>query len=171
MQIETVAVASLIPDPSNVRKHSAKNIMAIKGSLAKFGQQKPIVVDRNNVVVAGNGTLEAAKELGWETIQVHRTDLHGIMATAFAIADNRTAELAEWDKDALAIQLQELSADLDLNDIGFNHIDAEEFSLDDDSGASKAEKYLVEIEFPNQEAMEAKYQELVEQGLIVRMRK
>lgn len=68
MQIEEVAIASLAFDPSNARKHSVKNLDAIKGSLAKFGQQKPIVIS-NGVVVAGNGTLEAARSLGWESIR------------------------------------------------------------------------------------------------------
>jgi len=61
MQIETILVADLHLDPSNARNHPTKNLDAIKGSLAKFGQQKPIVIDKNNVVIAGNGTLEAAK--------------------------------------------------------------------------------------------------------------
>ena len=121
MQVETVPVGSLIPDPSNARKHSDKNLDAIKGSLAKFGQQKPIVVDRNNVVIAGNGTLEAAKALGWETISINRSELEGTDATAFAIADNRSSELAEWDDDVLGKTLHGLrEVDFDLGGIGFD---------------------------------------------------
>lgn len=67
--------------PENMVK---KNIEAIKGSLAKFGQQKPIVVNKDNVVVAGNGTLEAARQLGWKEINVVRTNLTGAELTAFA---------------------------------------------------------------------------------------
>lgn len=121
LSIETVAVDSLALDPANARKHSEKNLEAIKGSLARFGQQKPIVVDRNGVVRAGNGTLTAAKALGWKEIQIHRTDLEGPEATAFALADNRTAELAEWDDAALSAQLQALYEDgMDIADFGFD---------------------------------------------------
>ena len=111
MNIETIAVAELSLDPSNVRKHSRRNLDAIKASLRKFGQQKPIVVDAKGIVLAGNGTLTAAKELGWTEIQATRTELAGVEATAFAIADNRTAELAEWDEDGLAKVLESLKVE------------------------------------------------------------
>ena len=120
MNIETIAVADLSLDPSNVRKHSRRNLDAIKASLRKFGQQKPIVVDAKGIVLAGNGTLTAAKELGWTEIQATRTELAGVEATAFAIADNRSAELAEWD-DNLGDVLKSLQdADVDLADLGYS---------------------------------------------------
>ena len=101
MRAETVSIDSLSFDPANVRKHGERNLATIKASLLRFGQQKPIVVDANGVVRAGNGTLAAAKALGWKEIAVVRSALAGSEATAYAIADNRTAELAEWDDDAL----------------------------------------------------------------------
>lgn len=109
LEVERVEVASLVKDPANVRRHSEKNLEAIKGSLARFGQQKPIVVGADGVVIAGNGTLAAAQSLGWSMIDIVRSPLTGSEATAYAIADNRTAELAEWDDEALAQQLAALS--------------------------------------------------------------
>jgi len=121
MNVETIAIADLAFDPANARRHSVKNLDAIKGSLAKFGQQKPIVVDGKGVVVAGNGTLEAARSLGWPKIAVVRTELTGADAIAFALADNRTAELAEWDAGILNETLKSLQAmDFDLGSIGFD---------------------------------------------------
>jgi len=105
MAIEDIPLEQLHNDPANVRKHGEQNLAAIKASLARFGQQKPIVVNRDGVVVAGNGTLMAARALGWRTVKAVRTGLEGAEATAFAIADNRTAELAEWDESALQQQL------------------------------------------------------------------
>lgn len=64
MKTERVTVASLLFDPANVRKHGERNLDAIKASLARFGQQKPIVVDGDGIVRAGNGTLIAAEQLG-----------------------------------------------------------------------------------------------------------
>lgn len=110
LQIETVKVADLISDPDNVRTHDERNIDAIKSSLDRFGQQKVIVVDADNRVIAGNGTLIAAIELGWDELRAQRTELTGEEAKAFAIADNRTAELAAWDEEALHAQLQELAS-------------------------------------------------------------
>jgi DNA modification methylase len=90
-------VDSLTLDPKNARNHPDRNLDAIKESLARFGQQKPIVVAQDGVVLAGNGTLAAARALGWTHIAVVVTDLKGADARGFALADNRTAELAEWD--------------------------------------------------------------------------
>lgn len=111
MKFETVALSALSLDPSNVRKHSRRNLDAIKASLRKFGQQKPIVVDAKGIVLAGNGTLTAAQELGWTKIEITRTELIGSAATAFAIADNRSAELAEWDEDGLTKVLESLKVE------------------------------------------------------------
>lgn len=112
LRIETVKIASLISDPENARLHDNKNLDAIAGSLRLFGQRKPIVVTRGNLVVAGNGTLEAAKKLGWSEISIVRTPTNWTpeQVKAYALADNRTAELAEWDSKVLADQLLELDA-------------------------------------------------------------
>jgi ParB-like chromosome segregation protein Spo0J len=111
MQIFKIKVADLSADPANARKHDDKNIDSIVASLRRFGQQKPIVIDASKVVRAGSGTLEAAKRIGWETIECVETNLKGSDAIAYAIADNRTAELAEWDSDILAAQLSGLLTD------------------------------------------------------------
>ena len=111
MKIERIEISKLIGDPANTRKHGERNMQTITGSLHRFGQQKPIVIDSANVVRAGNGTLEAARSMGWTHIDCVRTSLQSSDAIAYAIADNRTAELAEWDDDALAAQLNGLLAD------------------------------------------------------------
>jgi ParB family chromosome partitioning protein len=128
MQLTTIKITELSLDPSNVRKHGRKNLDAIKASLRKFGQQKPIVVDAKGIVLAGNGTLTAAQELGWTEIQIVRTELAGVEATAFAIADNRTAELAEWE-DSLNDVLKSLQDEgVDLADLGYSPEDLGQFA-------------------------------------------
>lgn len=111
MNVETVQIDSITPDQSNVRTHSDRNLAAIKASLARFGQQKPVVVDGNGIIRAGNGTYAAAKALGWTEIQIVRTSLVGSEATAYAIADNRTGDPevgSLWDTAALASTLSAL---------------------------------------------------------------
>lgn len=121
MNIERISISDLLEDPANARKHDAKNLRAIKGSLKRFGQQKPLVVDAKGIVIAGNGTLAAARELGWDTIDVVRTTLAGAEAIAYAIADNRAGELAGWDDDVLGKALAALDADgWDLPDMGWD---------------------------------------------------
>ena len=122
--MEFVDISSLSLDTSNARKHSKKNIDAIKGSLAKFGLQKPIVISKDNIVLAGNGTLEAAIALKWKEIGVIRSKLTGTEAIAYSVADNRTGELAEWDDDVLGKTLEGLKAEnFDLDGIGFDDED------------------------------------------------
>lgn len=121
LQIERVLISSLSADPANVRKHDEKNLQAIIGSLRAFGIQKPIVVDMRGIVLAGNGTLAAAKALGWTHIDIVRTDLKGTEAIAYAIADSRTGELADWDNELLGVTLASIADDgFDLNSIGFD---------------------------------------------------
>jgi site-specific DNA-methyltransferase (adenine-specific) len=124
MIIETVLIADLVLDPRNARKHDGKNLQAIAESLKQFGQRKPIVV-WGEIVVAGNGTLGAAKSLGWTEITVARVpdDWDKDRVTAYALADNRSAELAEWDEQVLTEQLKELElAEWDVEALGFNAI-------------------------------------------------
>lgn len=144
MKIETAKVSDLSNDPANARKHGEKNIATIVASLRRFGQQKPLVVDSSGVVRAGNGTLEAARQLGWDTIQIVRTELTSSDAIAYAIADNRTSELAEWDNDILAAQLQGLlTEDEELLDAaGFDEAELATLldELDDDGTTGEIEE-------------------------------
>jgi len=126
LRIESIDISKLNPDPTNARKHDANNLAAIVGSLKLFGQRKPIVVTGANLIVAGNGTVEAAKELGWKEIMIVRTptDWTPEQVKAYALADNRTAELAEWDSDVLTKQLLELdSVGWDLKELGFETLE------------------------------------------------
>ena len=125
MKIETVPIKTLKLDPENARKHSQKNIKAIAGSLTTFGQRRPLVV-WGDIVIAGNGTMEAAKSIGWEKIEITRVpaDWTHDQARAYALADNRTAELAEWDDSILAEQLIELDAvGYNIGDWGFESLE------------------------------------------------
>lgn len=123
MLIETVPISSLSADPANLRKHDERNLNAVKASLRRFGQQKPIVVSHANVVIAGNCTLAAAMELGWKEITITRSSLAGSDAVAYAIADNRTAELGTWDDAALAAVLSQMEKDEELIGVGFDDRD------------------------------------------------
>jgi ParB-like chromosome segregation protein Spo0J len=131
MNIQNLRIADLTPDPQNARQHDDKNLKAIEGSLKEFGQRKPIVITEAGLIVAGNGTVEAAKRLGWthiEAVQVP-TDWSKDQVKAFALADNRTAELATWKTEVLTAQLIELQElDVAVQDFGFAQ---EQSSMDD----------------------------------------
>jgi ParB-like chromosome segregation protein Spo0J len=145
MNIEHLKISSLSPDPANARKHPDRNLEQIKASLRRFGQQKPIVVDATNVVRAGNGTLAAAKALGWTTIAAVRSDLARTELTAYAITDNRSAELAEWDYEVLSSTL----ADMEIGDVGFTSAEIDKLigrPMEDFTGQElPAEKWLIVV--------------------------
>ena len=90
------------------------NVEAVKKSYEKFGQRKPIVATKDGEVISGNHQLAAAKELGWNKIAVVFTDDDELTAKAFALADNRTADLGTYDDDLLADMLGSVSSDLEL---------------------------------------------------------
>jgi len=108
LPVRSVPIDSLRPDPRNARRHDEANAAAVRASLVQFGQTIPIVVTKAGVVVAGNLRLQVMRDLGWTTVQV--ATIAEDKARAYALADNRTAELAEWDDERL---LQEILA-LDL---------------------------------------------------------
>ncbi len=111
-----VSIDDLTPDPDNARVHTDRNLDAIAASLRAYGQRKPIVVQRSGMVVrAGNGTVEAARRLGWDKIAAVIIDESNLNATAYGLADNRTAELASWDEAVLARLLGDLHAEDDFD--------------------------------------------------------
>jgi DNA modification methylase len=130
LSVKRVPLASIHLDPANVRLHDGRNLEAIKGSLARFGQQKPIVVDRQGVIRAGNGTYAAAQALGWAEIDAVETDLEGVEAVAYAIADNRTSDLSKFDDEALAKLLIELREQEALPGTGYDDGDLDRLLME-----------------------------------------
>jgi DNA modification methylase len=123
LEVEVVPIAALSLDPRNARKHGRRNLDAIRGSLEAFGQRRPLVVRQDGQVIAGNGTLVAMRDLRWTEVSITRVPAGWTddQVRAYALADNRTAELAEWDDVVLAGMLAELDAGgWDLNSIGFD---------------------------------------------------
>ncbi len=108
---------------SNARTHSKHQIRQIASSIKEFGFTNPVLIDRNNTIIAGHGRVEAAKLLGMNEIPTIR--LEGLTADqirAYIIADNRLAEKAGWDNSILAIELQHLltiDSNLDVTLTGF----------------------------------------------------
>lgn len=170
MKILKLKVSELSNDPANARKHDDRNIESIVASLRRFGQQKPIVIDMNNIVRAGNGTLEAARRLGWESIECVKTDLKGSDAIAYAIADNRTAELAEWDSNVLAAQLNGLLADDEelANAAGFTAEEIEamlaDSEIEDDKQVDLASKWEIVVTCESESDQQTVFEMLEKEG-------
>ncbi len=178
MKLERVRLERLKLHPANPRLHDERNLNAIKDSLTRYGQQKPVVVDTKNVVIAGNGTVAAARELGWKTIGIVRTELTGNLAKAFAIADNRTSELSRWDNELLLKQLESLNKSVDITalDLGFDGSELKQLAaqLAENGGTDLAaavpeennyrEQYGVIVICEDEQEQSAVYAKLTKQG-------
>uniref|UniRef100_A0A6M3LKL4 ParB-like N-terminal domain-containing protein n=1 Tax=viral metagenome TaxID=1070528 RepID=A0A6M3LKL4_9ZZZZ len=102
-------IDGLEPDSRQARAHGERSVSAISASLKAHGQKKPIVVTASGVVVAGHGTIEAARLLGWSHLAAVTSGDSPEELRAFALRDNQTALLSEWDTAALLAELEALS--------------------------------------------------------------
>jgi DNA modification methylase len=124
MRIEMRPLHTIVPYPHNPR-HNDHAVDAVAASIREFGFRQPIVVDEHNVIIVGNTRYKAAVKLGLDTVPVHvATGLSPAQVKAYRLADNKTAELADWDTDRL---IQEL---VDLQQMDFN-VDLTGFTADD----------------------------------------
>ena len=125
--IEYRSPADLKPDSRNARTHSDKQVQLLTAAIKEFGVFVPVVVDENDVILAGHARVEAAKRMGMPKVPTIRVQhLTPERKRAFAIADNRLAELAGWDEDLLRIELGELSSlelDFEFEVTGFDTVD------------------------------------------------
>lgn len=130
-QVQSLSIDSLHIDPANVRVHDERNKSTIRASLARFGAGRSIVLDRNNVVRAGNGTLEQARQAGFDEVlviepkpnqivAVKRPDWSDTEATAYSVQDNRSTDLSRNDDPVLAATLRALQNEqFDLEAVGY----------------------------------------------------
>ena len=108
MQIESVALNKIIPYIRNPRKNE-NAVEKVASSIQEFGFRQPIVVDSENVIIAGHTRFEAAKRLGLDVVPIHVADgLTEQQAKAYRIADNRVGQEAEWDYDLLSLEIEEI---------------------------------------------------------------
>ena len=124
LKIIYIDPARLRPRESNPRTHSQKQIRQIEDSIGKFGFANPILIDRDDGIVAGHGRVEAAKRLGLKEVPtICLEELTEAQIRAYVITDNRLAELAGWNRELLTTELQgliELDLDFEVTVTGFD---------------------------------------------------
>jgi ParB-like chromosome segregation protein Spo0J len=178
-QIINVDVSELKELERNARLHSADQLKQITESIKRFGFLSPVVIDSNNVVVAGNGRLIAAKGLGIDSVPAIRAQgLSQEELRAYALVDNRLSETSSWDIDMLKIELDDLIGNgMELDVIGFSDDEISklvsgpfdfvpDFGSDSDSQPKKAK--LV-VEFATLEDMDELLSELKSRGFKVKV--
>jgi DNA modification methylase len=120
MIITAKPIDSLIPYANNARKHDENQIKQIASSIKEFGFNNPVLIDKDNGIIAGHGRVLAAQRLGWtEVPTIALEHLTETQKKAFILADNRIAMNSTWDNELLAIELEALNGEMDLTDLGF----------------------------------------------------
>ncbi len=124
LKVTYQSVSTLRAYPRNARTHSKKQIRRIAESIKQFGFTNPVLIDDWDQIIAGHGRVRAAELLGMKEVPTIRLDhLSDAEQQAYILADNRLAELAGWDREILAIELQNLTAldlDFDVEVTGFD---------------------------------------------------
>ena len=116
-------VAELATNPHNARRHSRAQIATLKKAISEFGFRVPVLIDETDTVLAGHGRLKAACQLGLKSVPtICLEGLSSAQKRAFLLADNRLAEMAQWDLGQLNLELEALAVpecQFDLSVIGF----------------------------------------------------
>ena len=119
LKVKNVPLESIKPYENNPRRVSEEAVNALTASIKEFGFRGPVILDRENVIVAGHTRVLAAQKLGLAEIPcIVADDLTPEQIKAFRLVDNKTAELTGWDFEKLDMELEELS--LDMSDFGFD---------------------------------------------------
>ncbi len=126
MQIKHVKLSVLKKHPKNARVHDEANIRAIADSLVNFGQRTPLVLNRKNHILKGNGTFDAMVLLGWKTCQITTAfNLTPEEELAYLIADNKTGDMSEFDFELASNILKDLDKKgFDLTKTGFREFES-----------------------------------------------
>ena len=123
MKIVNIKIEDLKPYEKNPRKND-KAIDYVANSIKEFGFKVPLVVDKNNVIVAGHTRYQASKKLGLKELPcLVADDLTDEQIKAFRIADNKTNEMAEWDDALLGEELKDLIDNFDMSQFGFGEFE------------------------------------------------
>lgn len=165
-----VDVNKIIPYENNSRTHTQEQIEQIANSIMEFGFTNPVLIDENNIILAGHGRLKAAQYLSIDKIPtVQILGLDDKQKKAYVIADNKIALNAEWDDSLLKLEIEKLAKmGYDLNILGWDVLpdfeDEIDYSILDDADLSQdlsemtdGVKRAIQIEFESehyQEAME-----------------
>lgn len=171
MEIIMKKLDELIPYINNPRNNDDA-VDAVASSIKNFGFKVPIVIDGYNEIINGHTRLKAAKKLGLKEVPVIiADDLSPEQIKAFRLADNKVGEIATWDEDMLAIELEELeNLDFDMRDFGFEPDNPQSQEKDENTDSVPIdEKMIIIIESDDESELEEYFEKLVEEGYPCRL--
>lgn len=169
-QLVFKSIEDLKPYENNPRLND-NAVDAVVSSIKEFGFKVPIVIDRNNTIIAGHTRWKASKKLGLTEVPcIIADDLTEEQVKAFRLADNKVGELAEWDLAKLEEELESIDLDMELFGFELDTSDLEEEikerkDLSDDEDG----RYEVIVECADEEEQERIYEQLISEGFVCRV--
>jgi hypothetical protein len=168
-----VKLKELKPHPKNPNTHSKDQIERLAKLIEYQGQRRPIIVSSlSGHIVAGHGTLEAIKKLGWKDCAVSYQDFENEeQEYAFIVSDNAIQEWSDLDLAGINLEIQNLGPDIDVEMLGLKNFSiVPEGSFEEEKENKNKSGFILEITFSNKdEAMES-YDKFLSEGYIVRLK-
>ena len=170
MKIEKVNVSEITEYENNAKLHPREQIEQIKKSIKEFGNNDPIAIDENNIIIEGHGRFLALKELGYDEVEIirlsHMTDEQ---KKAYILTHNKLTMNSGFDIDALKIELDDI-VDIDMTDFGFEISKEMDFNVDGktDPKQIQDESVLI-VEADTEYELENLYNEFQERGIKCRV--
>lgn len=149
MDVISMAISDIKPYPNNPRKNDDA-VTATANSIKEFGWQQPIIVDKDNIIIAGHTRYKAAKQLNMDKVPVVvAKNLSKEQVKAYRLADNKTGEIAVWDYEFLDDELANI-IDFDMEDFGFeqikNDVNIDDIFFDDEEQQKKDNEFYLKWE-------------------------
>lgn len=173
MQIEVVNINDIIPYENNAKLHPKEQIEQIKKSILEFGNNDPIAIDKDNIIIEGHGRLLALKELGYKEVEVIKLGhLTEEQRKAYTLIHNKLTMNTDFDMDLLMEELENIEI-IDMEDFDFS-LDIEEDETtktpkENDLSGEIYDTYEVIIECQNELEQEELYNRLIQEGLKCRV--
>lgn len=150
MKVENISLEALIPYARNSRTHSDQQVAQVAASIREFGFTNPVLIGKENDIIAGHGRVLAARKLGLEKVPCIRlSDLSENQKRAYIIADNKLALNSGWDEEMLALELQDLGdlgVDLELTGFDAEFLGSKNFTEDNQTFTGKGKNPLEKLE-------------------------
>ena len=169
MKVINIAIKDIKPYENNPR-FNENAVEAVAESIKQFGFQQPLVLDKDNIIIVGHTRFKASQLLKLKEVPcVIADDLTEEQVKAYRLADNKVGELAQWDFEALSIELDDI--EIDMSYFGFEELEEldQEQEKEQKDIELKGENYQIIIDCTDENDCENKYNQLMEVGIECRI--
>lgn len=169
MEIEKVNLSIIRQYEKNAKLHPIEQIEQIKKSILEFGNNDPIAIDENNVIIEGHGRYIALKQLEYEEVEVIKlTHLNEEQKKAYILAHNKLTMNTDFDIDLLHQEIGDI-IDIDMSEFGFNILEDEKEEIQDTDFEEIDDQSIIIVEAESEQKLEELYDEFVDRGIKCRV--